>query len=648
METYAFIHFGLNTYNDLEWGYGNTPASTFNPKQLDCRQWVSTLKQAGMKGVILTAKHHDGFCLWPTATTEYSVKNTSWKNGKGDLVKDLSDECKRQGLKFGIYLSPWDRHHPEYGKKGYREVFLQQINELTSNYGQLFEYWFDGANGGNGWYGGADEYRNIDPKTYYQYHKGCELLRKNNPDIMIFGGTEPTIRWVGNERGIAGETNWSMYDYDAEKQHTQAQYGMEQASQWIPAECDVSIRPGWFYHPREDHQVRSVANLVDLYYKSVGRNATLLLNCPINLDGKIPTQDSLNLINFHKAIVSSFAHNMLRESAIKASSTGAKDRPAGLITDGNNDTFWHSADPDPSPSLIFTLPKATTTNCLMLREYIRLGQRVQSFKIEYLDGKDWTPVMTAEKLTTIGHKRLICFSPITTRSLRITFTGARGSVCISEIGAYKTKEFIEPARVQRSSNDSISIVPSSPDVSLEVAVADSKTPSSSPQIRWKQYCAPLLWAHANRTLFIRQTSLLGHDQLVQQVNPGIPASWMKVTGTDNKSGNKLFDLNGFSSWQPEKGKKSVEIVVKAPIVIKKIVYTPDQNRDASGHIHTYSLLLDGKEVRKGEFSNIKNNPIPQEIILNQPIKAQKIELRVIHTVDNTGHISIGDLSIYTH
>ena len=295
LETYAFVHFGLNTFNNLEWGYGNTPPSTFNPSSLDCEQWVTTLKQCGMKAVILTAKHHDGFCLWPTESTDYNISKSPYKNGNGDLVRELSDACHRHGLQFGIYLSPWDRNNAHYGFPEYVATYHKQLDELTKNYGPLFEFWFDGANGGNGFYGGANETRKIDPDNYYDYQRAKDTVLSRNPSAMIFGGPYQTVRWIGNEQGWAGETNWcNNISLRHESDLKYLTYGCENGSEWLPAEVDVSVRPGWFYHENEDVMVKTPDELCEIYYKSVGRNANLLLNFPVALNGKIDELERKN------------------------------------------------------------------------------------------------------------------------------------------------------------------------------------------------------------------------------------------------------------------------------------------------------------------------------------------------------------------
>ena len=318
LETYAFVHYGLNTFNDMEWGYGDTPASTFDPADLDCDQWVRTFRAAGMKGVMLTAKHHDGFCLWPSAYTEYSVKNSPWRGGKGDLVRELSDACRRHGLKFGIYISPWDRNHPEYGREEYVAYFHNQMRELLTGYGPLFEYWFDGANGGDGWYGGADEKRSIDAKTYYGYERARRTINELQPEAVIFGGTCADIRWIGNEEGRAGQTNWSMVKGRGDERLNDFTCGEFDGDTWLPGECDVSIRPGWFYHPREDHQLKSLSRLIDIYYESVGRNANLLLNFPVDRSGRIAPADSARIMEWRRALDAEFAHDLLAEAQATA------------------------------------------------------------------------------------------------------------------------------------------------------------------------------------------------------------------------------------------------------------------------------------------------------------------------------------------
>ena len=296
MEFYAFVHFNMNTFTNMEWGFGNENPELFNPTDLDCRQWARVCKEAGMKGIILTAKHHDGFCLWPSEYTEHSVKNSPWKNGKGDVVRELSEACKEYGLKMGIYLSPWDRNNADYGKPEYITYFRNQLRELLTNYGDIFEVWFDGANGGTGYYGGANEERRIDRTTYYDWENTRKIVRELQPMACMFSDAGPDIRWVGNEQGWAGKTNWCTLNRDDFAPGVVSdlkflQQGQEDGTDWVPAEVDVSIRPGWYYHPSEDHKVKSLPQLLDIYYHSVGRNASFLLNLPVDKRGLVNEND---------------------------------------------------------------------------------------------------------------------------------------------------------------------------------------------------------------------------------------------------------------------------------------------------------------------------------------------------------------------
>ena len=423
METYAFIHFGLNTFNDREWGYGDTDPKTFNPTNLDCEQWAQTLVKAGMKGVILTAKHHDGFCLWPFEGTDYSVKNSPWKNGKGNVVKELSEACKKYGLKFAVYLSPWDRHQANYGTPEYLPYFYAQLHDLLTNYGPVFEVWFDGANGGDGWYGGAKDIRTIDRKNYYNYPRIYEMLDSIQPQAIIFSDGGPGCRWVGNEKGFAGATNWSFLRegevHPGYEKSYELQYGHADGNQWVPAECDVSIRPGWFYHPEEDDRVKSPDQLVDLYYRSVGHNATLLLNFPVDRRGLIHPVDSANAVRFHEMIQQQLKTNLVAGMTPKVSNERGGDFVASALTDDNFDTYWATEDGVTTADIEFSFDTPTRMNRMMLQEYIPLGQRVKAFVVEYLDKDTWLPVKLNEETTTIGYKRLLRFETVETKGIRI-------------------------------------------------------------------------------------------------------------------------------------------------------------------------------------------------------------------------------------
>ena len=418
MEMYAFIHYSLNTYTDQEWGFGNEDPKLFNPSSLDCRQWARVCKQSGMRGIIFTAKHHCGFCMWPSAYTEYSVKNSPWKDGKGDVVRELAEACREEGLEFAVYLSPWDRNHPEYGRPEYVTYFRNQLRELLTNYGDIFEVWFDGANGGDGWYGGANETRKIDRTTYYEWPETYKMIRELQPKCLIWndGSDRGDLRWVGTEAGNVGETNWSLLYHDGEVPYQMLHYGVEQGDVWCPGETNTSIRPGWFYHDAENEHVKSLSKLMDTYYKSVGRNSTLLLNFPIAPNGRIHPNDSLRGIAFKK---------MIDEVFVKGKVV-SKMKQSG-------------------PSTILDFGKPTSINRFLAEEDIAQGQRVRKFSLEAeVDGK-WQPLKDAlvdegDGLTTIGHRRIICFPTVKATKLRFTILDSKCEPIIKKLGVYLAPE----------------------------------------------------------------------------------------------------------------------------------------------------------------------------------------------------------------
>jgi alpha-L-fucosidase len=438
MEYYMFAHFTVNTFTDKEWGYGDEKESVFNPSALDCRQWARVAKEAGMKGIIITAKHHDGFCLWPSKFTEHSVKNSPWKDGKGDVVKELSEACREYGLKLGIYLSPWDRNSPVYGTPAYLEYYRDQLKELLSGYGDIFEVWFDGANGGDGYYGGAREMRRIDNRTYYDWPVTVGIVRQLQPGALIFSDAGPDIRWVGNESGMGSLTNWCLLNRD--QMYPGGDFarilgeGHEDGKFWVPAEVDVSIRRGWFWHPSEDTLVRSPENLMELYYSSVGRNSNLLLNVPPDRMGQLNANDVKSLIAFRELREKDFSVELARGKKATATSVRGKGYSASNVNDGDPVTYWATPDDVKAASITIDLGKETKINRLVAQEYIRLGQRVTGFRVESLKGDKWETVIEG---TTIGHKIIRKFPEVTTSKIRFTITGAKACPLISNIELYR-------------------------------------------------------------------------------------------------------------------------------------------------------------------------------------------------------------------
>jgi len=582
METYAFIHFGLNTFNDREWGYGDTDPKVFNPTNLDCEQWAQTLVKAGMKGVILTAKHHDGFCLWPFEGTDYSVKNSPWKNGKGNVVKELSEACKKYGLKFAVYLSPWDRHQANYGTPEYLPYFYAQLHDLLTNYGPVFEVWFDGANGGDGWYGGAKDIRTIDRKNYYNYPRIYEMLDSIQPQAIIFSDGGPGCRWVGNEKGFAGATNWSFLRegevHPGYEKSYELQYGHADGNQWVPAECDVSIRPGWFYHPEEDDRVKSPDQLVDLYYRSVGHNATLLLNFPVDRRGLIHPVDSANAVRFHEMIQQQLKTNLVAGMTPKVSNERGGDFVASALTDDNFDTYWATEDGVTTADIEFSFDTPTRMNRMMLQEYIPLGQRVKAFVVEYLDKDTWLPVKLNEETTTIGYKRLLRFETVETKGIRIRITDARGPLCLSNVGVY------DAGNVSDSFVEKVEDIESVPYLLPDVKAEESAKASDK---------------QSQTTCFVEGDRLL----------------------IDLQEERMVSSLH----FLPDQGEPNKGLIANYEIRV-------GVSKDAVNQL-----------VKSGEFSNIQNNPVMQSVFFT-PVKARYIELkatRMIRAGEPMGFAELG-------
>jgi alpha-L-fucosidase len=446
LETYSFLHFTVNTFTDREWGEGDEDPNVFHPTAFDPDSIAETLKDSGMKAVILTCKHHDGFCLWPTETTKHSIRSSSWRNGKGDVVKDISEAARRRGLLFGVYLSPWDRNNAAYGTPAYIPLYRRQLTELLTNYGPIFEVWFDGANGGSGYYGGARETRTIDKTTYYDWPDTWAIVRKLQPQAVIFSDAGPDIRWVGNEKGFAAPTCWETYtprgehggpavpgDVDTRQSIT----GTVDGADWMPPECDVSIRPGWFWHASENDRVRTPDNLMDLYFKSVGRGASLLLNVPPDRQGRIYKTDAESLREFGRRREAMLRTNLASRARITASNPRANNRrfgPENLI-DSSRETYWTTNDDARTAEVVLEFQAPVAFDVVRMREALPLGQRVRAFSIEAADeGGVWKPIASE---TSVGNCRLIRLeNKVTSPRVKLTITQAAACPALSEFGLF--------------------------------------------------------------------------------------------------------------------------------------------------------------------------------------------------------------------
>lgn len=425
MEFYLFIHFGPNTFTDKEWGHGDEAADIFNPSELDCRQWARVAKQSGAKGIIITAKHHDGFGLWPSKYSTHTVRESKWRDGKGDVLRELSQACREFGLKFGVYISPWDRNHPDYGTEKYNDVFVNTMKEIFQNYGPIWELWWDGANG-EGPNGKRQE---------YDWDRFKKTVQQYSPHTVVFSDVGPHIRWVGNEAGIAGKTNWNYLDTVGFTPGAGAPpldtltTGNANGQAWIPAECDVSIRPGWFYHAHEDDKVKTPEQLFDLYLKSVGRGANFLLNVPPDRRGLIHENDSASLVGFKKLRDESFTNNVLRQASTYYEFA---PREISFRSMEKEEAFGANIQ-----NFVVQMSKETTINCIMLREAIHLGQTIRNFRIELYNGHKKVREIPG---TTVGRKRILTFPSTAITSFKVYLDDAHGSDNISGVAAYLIEE----------------------------------------------------------------------------------------------------------------------------------------------------------------------------------------------------------------
>ena len=585
MEFTCFLHFGINTFTGREWGDGKEDPAIFNPTELDCEQWVRALKEGGFKMAIITAKHHDGFCLWPTRTTKHSVASSPWKNGKGDVVQELRKACDKYGLKFGVYLSPWDRNAECYGQgEAYNKFFIEQLTELLTNYGEVHEVWFDGANGEgpNG------------KKQEYDWDAILKTIRRLQPKAVtaIMGDD---VRWVGNEGGLGRTTEWSatalMPNSYPGSDEVYKRLGINAMSKdlgsrelvskasdlfWYPSEVDVSIRPGWFYHPEEDDKVKTVDQLTDLYYRSVGHNATLLLNFPVDRNGLIHPTDSLNAVSFHQRVQKELADNLLSSAKVSASDERGGQFKVRGVTDGKYDTYWATNDGVTTADLTFTFSQPTKMNRVMIQEYIPLGQRVKSFVVEYKEGDQWLSVKCNEETTTVGYKRLLRFEMIETEELRIRFTDARACLCINEVGAYYAPDATE-----------------------------NYTPATSE----------------------------------------LKSFPFTILGVDTEEAKKCSDKDDQTAALISG--KEIMIDLGENRTIHSFYYLPDQSEYSKGLISSYELSAGITEeamqvVAQGEFSNIRNNPILQNMYFS-PVEARYFKLKATRMVDESDSLGIAEI-----
>ncbi|WP_290794301.1 alpha-L-fucosidase [Flavihumibacter sp. UBA7668] len=584
LESYVLVHFTPTTFENKEWGYGDADPSSFNPSAFDASQIVQAAAAGGFKGLILVAKHHDGFALWPTKTTSYNISKSPWKNGGGDMVKEFETATRKMGLQFGVYCSPWDRNFPAYGSFEYVKAFREQLRELYSNYGQLFITWFDGANGGDGYYGGAREKRNIDRTTYYGWDTTWNMVRELQPGAVIFNDMGD-VRWVGNEEGHAAETSWATFTPQpldgktvaapGELKYWLSPEGTRNGEFWKPAECDVPLRPGWFYHPEQDHRVKTPAQLFDLYFKSVGRGAALDLGLSPDRRGLLHANDVESLSKFGALLKETFATNLASKAELKVSNirgNAASKFGPKMLVDEDRYSYWATDDSVSKAEILLEWKEPVKFNIVRIRENIKLGQRIERIAIDVSENGNWKELATA---TSIGANRLVRLPFfVTAKQLRIRILQSPVCLAISDLAVFK-----EPDQL--------------PGVSYEM----KKAPDALDKSAWKLVSVSAeskLPAGAALHAFDNDPSTIWH-------------TWNNEKEMMPPPQEIVIDMGGVQT-------------------IKAFTYLPRVG-GSWGVVGQYEwqVSVDGKSwstAATGEFSNIKANPIEQVVSLPAPIKCR--------------------------
>jgi len=607
-----------------------------------------------MKGIILTAKHHDGFCLWPSRYTEHSVKNSPWKNGEGDVVRELTDACREFGLKMGLYLSPWDRNHADYGTDEYITYYRNQVEELLTQYGEVFEFWIDGANGGTGYYGGANEDRRVDRKTYYDWPVTFELVKKLQPEIMIFSDAGPDIRWVGNEAGWAGETNWSPLRRDefwpGSPHYKHLTSGHEDGTHWVPTEIDVSIRPGWYYHPYEDHKVHSLPHLLDIYYHSVGRNGNLLLNFPVDARGLIHENDVEQVMKLSATLGKDFANNLVSEKKAHATNTRGNHRrfaPRNVLDDGK-DTYWSTDDSITEASLTIDPGEEVVFNRLLLQEYIRLGQRVKEFTVEALVREEWKEIASE---TTIGYKRILRLPTTTASKIRLNIKDAKASPMISSLEVFLAPKVLTEPVISRDKQGIVSIGAADPEAKIYYTVDGSAPDHSS-----TPYTTPFSVPGKRVIKAVAVDDQTGQKSPLGAINFDVAKNLWSVLSplNDPAKSSRAIDDDPSTTWifNVEEFPAETVIDLGESHLVSGITYLPDQGRWVAGIIEEGAVYLseNGKEwgdpVVAGELPNMLNSPVLQRITFPEKW-GRYLKIQVLRTVNDEKRVGIAEIGVLT-